>query len=130
MRNYGHDLQFGAFITPRNDSAAEVVRLAQLAEEVGLDLVTFQDHPYQRRFLDAWTLIAYVAARTSRIQLSANVHNLQLRQPAVLARAVASLDILTGGRIELGIGAGAFPDAVAQMGAEPLTGGRAVPARV
>ncbi len=78
--------------------------------------MTFQDHPYQSRFLDTWTLLSYVAARTSRVRLAANVHNLPLRPPAVLARAVASLDILSGGRAELGLGAGAFWDAIAAMG--------------
>jgi alkanesulfonate monooxygenase SsuD/methylene tetrahydromethanopterin reductase-like flavin-dependent oxidoreductase (luciferase family) len=47
MPDYGHELLFGAFITPQSDRPAEVVALAQAAERAGLDLVTFQDHPYQ-----------------------------------------------------------------------------------
>ena len=43
---------------------------ARHAERVGLDLVTFQDHPYQRRFLDTWTLLSYVAGRTERVRRS------------------------------------------------------------
>ncbi len=116
MGDYGHDLEFGVFITPTAADAEAVVRLAVLADERGLDLVTFQDHPYQSRFLDAWTLLSFVAARTGRVRVAANVHNLPLRPPAVLARSVASLDILSGGRAELGIGAGAFWDAIAAMG--------------
>lgn len=46
MTDYGHDLLFGSFLTPSNDAPARVVKLAQLSEEVELDLVTFQDHPY------------------------------------------------------------------------------------
>src|SRR4051794_17950451 len=64
MPDYGHELQFGSFLTPSNRDPQAVVALAQAAERAGLDLVTFQDHPYQPRFLDTWTLLSYVAART------------------------------------------------------------------
>ena len=101
MPDYGHELEFGAFLTPSAGNADEVVALAKLADDVGLDLVAFQDHPYQPRFLDTWTLLAFAAARTKRIRLAPDVLNLPLRAPAVVARAVASLDVLTGGRIEL-----------------------------
>jgi alkanesulfonate monooxygenase SsuD/methylene tetrahydromethanopterin reductase-like flavin-dependent oxidoreductase (luciferase family)/hemerythrin-like domain-containing protein len=123
---YGHPLQFASFITPTNADPEGPVRLAMLSEQVGLDLVTFQDHPYQPGFLDTWTLLSYVAARTSTVHLAANVTNLPLRPPAVLARSVASLDLLSGGRVELGLGAGAFWDAIEAMGGRRLTGGQAV----
>ncbi|MDQ2700452.1 MAG: LLM class flavin-dependent oxidoreductase [Actinomycetota bacterium] len=128
MSDYGHDLEFGVFITPTNEQAGRVVELAQLAEEVGLDLVSFQDHPYQPKFLDTWTLLSFLAAATSRVKLAPNVLSLPLRQPAVVAKSVASLDILSGGRIELGIGSGAFWDAIASLGAEHLTPGQGVDA--
>jgi hemerythrin-like domain-containing protein len=105
-----------------------VVELALLADTVGLDLVTFQDHPYQARFLDTWTLLSYVAARTRNVRLAPNVANLPLRPPAVLGRSVASLDLLSGGRVELGLGAGAFWDAIAANGGEKLTPGQGVDA--
>src|SRR4051794_32011186 len=57
MPDYGHELQFGSFLTPSNRDPQAVVALAQAAERAGLDLVTFQDHPYQPRFLDTWTLL-------------------------------------------------------------------------
>lgn len=126
MPDYGHDLEFGVFITPRND--APVVELAQIAERSGLDLVTFQDHPYQPAFHDTWTLMSFVAASTERIRLAATVHSLPMRDPAVHARAVASLDILSGGRIELGIGAGGFWDAIEAMGGPRRSAGEAVDA--
>jgi alkanesulfonate monooxygenase SsuD/methylene tetrahydromethanopterin reductase-like flavin-dependent oxidoreductase (luciferase family) len=116
VTDYGHELQFGACITPVAAGAPRVVELAQIADRVGLDLVTVQDHPYQPAFLDTWTLLSVIAARTQRIRVSPNVANLPLRPPAVLARAVASLDLLTGGRVELGLGAGAFWPAIAAMG--------------
>jgi len=128
MTKYGHELLFGAFITPTAEHPERVVALTQLAERVGLDLATFQDHPYQPAFLDTWTLMSYVAAATDRIRLTANVLNLPLRPPAVLARSAASLDRLTGGRIELGLGAGAFWDAIEAVGGRRLTPGQAVDA--
>jgi alkanesulfonate monooxygenase SsuD/methylene tetrahydromethanopterin reductase-like flavin-dependent oxidoreductase (luciferase family) len=128
MTDYGHDLRFGSFITPANAAPQQVVDLTRTAEAAGLDLATFQDHPYQSRYLDTWTLLSYAAARTERITLSGNVINLPLRPPAVLARAAASLDLLSGGRFELGLGAGGFWDAIEAMGGRRLSPGEAVDA--
>lgn len=128
MTDYGHELRFGSFLTPQNRDPEAVVELALHSERVGLDLVTFQDHPYQNGFLDTWTLMSWVAARTETIHLSGNVTNLPLRPPAVLARSVASLDLLSGGRVDLGLGAGAFWDAIAAMGGPRLSPGESVQA--
>lgn len=128
MPDYGHDLLFGSFITPVNSNPQLPVELAQISERVGLDLATFQDHPYQPSFADTWTLLSYIAARTETIHLAPNVANLPLRQPAVLARSAASLDLLSGGRIELGLGAGGFWDAIEAMGAPRRSPGQAVQA--
>lgn len=128
MPDYRHPLRFGTFITPVNAPVDQAVRLAVLSEELGYDLATFQDHPYQPRFHDTWTLLTWVAARTERVELAGNVLNLPLRQPAVLARAVASLDLLTGGRVALGLGTGAFWDAIEAMGTARLTPGQSVQA--
>lgn len=128
MADYGHPLEFGVFATPVNRPPEAPVLLAQHAERLGFDLVTFQDHPYQPAFHETWTLLSWVAARTERIRLAANVHNLQLRPPAVLACAAASLDLLSGGRVELGVGAGGFPDAVRAMGGPGWSPGDAVSA--
>src|SRR3954449_3057306 len=116
MPDYGHDLAFGTFITPQNQRPQDVVALAQLTEQAGLDLATFQDHPYQPTFLDTWTLMSWVAAQTETLRVAPNVLNLPLRQPAVLARSAASLDLLSRGRVELGLGAGAFWDGIEAMG--------------
>jgi len=128
MTDYGHDLLFGTFTTPRAQPPMHAVEIAVAADRAGLDLVTFQDHPYQPAFHDTWTLLAFAAARTSRIHLSPNVLNLPLRQPAVIARSAASLDRLSGGRIELGLGAGGFWDAIAAMGGRRLTPGQSIQA--
>ena len=126
MIDYGHELQFGIFAMPSAERPGQAIAAAKLADVVGLDLVTFQDHPYQARFLDTWTLLSYLAAETETVRLAPNVANLPLRNPAVLARSVASLDILSGGRIDLGLGAGAFWDGIAAMGGERLTPGESV----
>jgi hypothetical protein len=128
MPDYGHDLVFGSFLTPSAAEPHQAVALAQASERSGLDLVTFQDHPYQPAFLDTWTLLTCVAASTERVQLAGNVLNLPLRPPAVLARAAASLDLLSGGRFALGLGAGAFWDAIVAMGSPRLTPGQGVDA--
>lgn len=128
MPDYRHDLQFGIFVTPESAHAQAVLKLSKLADVLGLDLVTFQDHPYQARFLDTWTLLSVVAAQTLNVRVAPNVANLPLRQPVVLARSVATLDILTDGRVELGLGAGAFWDAIAAIGGRRLTPGQAVDA--
>ena len=124
--DYRHDLLFGTFVTPTAAQPDRVVALAQLTEQVGLDLVTVQDHPYQARFLDTWTLLSVIAASTTTLRVAPNVANLPLRQPAVLARSVASLDLLSGGRVELGLGAGAFWDAIEALGARRLTKAQSV----
>lgn len=128
MPDYGHPLEFATFITPVNSPPRQAVELAQLSEELGFDLVTFQDHPYQPAFHDTWTLMSWVAASTERVRIAANVHNLPLRQPAVLARSLASLDLLSGGRVELGLGTGGFWDAIEAMGGRRLTPGESVSA--
>src|SRR5215204_773252 len=101
---------FGVFPVPEAARQDAVVEQVLLADRLGLDLVGIQDHPYQRRHLDAWTLISYLAGRTERVSFFPDVANLPLRRAALLAKATASLDLLTGGRVELGVGAGAFWD--------------------
>jgi alkanesulfonate monooxygenase SsuD/methylene tetrahydromethanopterin reductase-like flavin-dependent oxidoreductase (luciferase family) len=127
MTDYGHELLFGSFITPDARHPEQVVALTQLSEQAGLDLATFQDHPYQVSFLDTWTLLSYLAAATTRIRLSANVLSLPLRQPTVIARSAASLDLLSGGRVELGLGTGSMMnwDAVKAMGGPRRSPGEA-----
>jgi Luciferase-like monooxygenase/Hemerythrin HHE cation binding domain len=116
MTDYGHDLLFGTALAPDASDPRSLVSVVEASEELGLDLVGVQDHPYQPAFLDTWTLLSYLAASTARIRLFPDVANVPLRPPAVLARAAASLDILSGGRLELGLGAGYFLDPIAAMG--------------
>jgi alkanesulfonate monooxygenase SsuD/methylene tetrahydromethanopterin reductase-like flavin-dependent oxidoreductase (luciferase family) len=125
MADYGRPVRFGYFLIPEADPSRPL-RLAAVAEELGLDYIGIQDHPYQSRFHDTWTLLTAIAMRTSRISVFPDVTSLPLRPPAVLAKAAASLDVLSGGRVELGLGAGAFWDAIVTMGGPRRTAGESV----
>lgn len=120
--------QFGIFPSPDAAGIDDVVAAVQLADRLGLDLVGVQDHPYQRRFLDAFALMAALAARTERITFFPDVANLPLRGAAMLAKSAATIDLLSGGRFELGLGAGSFWDVIRGMGGPDRSAGAAVDA--
>jgi alkanesulfonate monooxygenase SsuD/methylene tetrahydromethanopterin reductase-like flavin-dependent oxidoreductase (luciferase family) len=125
--DYGNPVRFGVFINPIA-LAEHSLGVAVLADDLGFDLIGLQDHPYQSRFLDAWTLLTAMAMRTKRIQVFPDVANVPLRPPAILAKAAASLDLLTGGRVELGLGAGGSFDAIKAIGGPMRTRGESVDA--
>lgn len=107
---------FGANVDPGAADPDRPFRWAEVADRGGLDLITIQDHPYNSRHFDTWTLLAALAMRTERVHLGTNVTNLPLRPPAILAKQAATLDILSGGRLEMGLGAGAFPEGARALG--------------
>lgn len=90
-----------------------VVEQALAAERAGFDQVTVMDHFYQihtvgaetEPMLEAYTLLGALAARTSRVRLGALVTGVTYRNPALLAKMVTALDVISGGRAVLGIGA-------------------------
>src|ERR687889_1980754 len=126
MADYGRDLEFGASVEPLAEPPDWAARMAKAADRAGLDLVGIQDHPYQRRLLHTWTLISTLVPVTERVRFFPDVANLPLRPPAMLAKAAASLDVLSGGRVEMGLGAGAFWDAIQAMGGPRRGPGEAV----
>jgi F420-dependent oxidoreductase-like protein len=94
---------------------AELTRIVQAADQAGVDTVWVPDHllqvdptaaPDQTEMYEAYTLLGYIAARTERVRLGTMVSAATLRPPALLVKAVTTLDVLTGGRAWLGIGAG------------------------
>jgi alkanesulfonate monooxygenase SsuD/methylene tetrahydromethanopterin reductase-like flavin-dependent oxidoreductase (luciferase family) len=125
---YGRTLEFGLSIVPATDDLELARTAARRADELGLDLIGVQDHPYQWRYLETWSLMTDLLARTERIRLFPDVANLPLRGPAMIAKHAASLDVLSGGRFELGLGAGAYWDAIAAMGGPVRSGGQALKA--
>ena len=121
-------LQFGISLVPATERLDRIRELVRVADEAALDLVGIQDHPYQHHFLDSWSLIPTLLAETDRISFFTDVANLPLRPPAVMAKAAASLDVLSAGRFELGLGAGGFPDIIAGYGGPRRTPGESVEA--
>lgn len=113
---------------PLAESYTSIVEQVLAGERLGLDLVGIQDHPYQRRFLDTYSLIADLMARTSKLRFFPDVTSLPMRSPAMIAKAAASLDVMSGGRFELGLGAGGFWEAVAGMGGTAREQGERLPA--
>jgi len=128
MGDYGRALAFGINIDPNAAGRAEAYEVARRADSAGLDLIGIQDHPYQRRFLDTWMLMATLLAETERIHVFPNVANLPLRGAAMIAKQAASLDVLSGGRFELALGAGTFWEAIGAMGGPVRRPGEAVAA--
>jgi alkanesulfonate monooxygenase SsuD/methylene tetrahydromethanopterin reductase-like flavin-dependent oxidoreductase (luciferase family) len=127
--DYGHALEFGIFLTPEADAAQDVMRVARLADTLGLDYVGIQDHPYQRAHMETVALLSAIASTTQRIRVQSQVMCLPLRSPALLSKAFATIDLLAGpGRTELGLGAGAFCQAIKGYGGPVRTPGEAVQA--
>ncbi|WP_035812247.1 LLM class flavin-dependent oxidoreductase [Jiangella gansuensis] len=119
-------VSFGYFLVP--NAADPLLDTARSAEELGLEWVGIQDHPYQRRYVDTFALMSAVLASTSTLRVFPDVACLPLRPPGVLAKTAASLDVLSGGRFELALGAGAFWDAIEGYGGERRTPGESLAA--
>jgi alkanesulfonate monooxygenase SsuD/methylene tetrahydromethanopterin reductase-like flavin-dependent oxidoreductase (luciferase family) len=124
----GLPVRFGWFLVPEAADPQGLVDDVRLAERAGFDLIGIQDHPYQRRYLDTFSLLAALATATERVGLFPDVASLPLRHPAMLAKAASSIDLLSRGRFELGLGAGNFWDAIAAMGGPRRTPGEALEA--
>ncbi|MCE7002384.1 LLM class flavin-dependent oxidoreductase [Kibdelosporangium philippinense] len=117
-------LSFGVSIAPSTDVASNRA-LAVAADEGGLDLIGIQDHPYVSDFLDTFVVAGDLLAATQNISVFPDVANLPLRPPAVLAKTAAALDIVSGGRFELALGAGGYWDAITRMGVPRRSPGEA-----
>jgi F420-dependent oxidoreductase-like protein len=101
---------------PPEEIGPIVARIATKADEAGLDSIWTMDHFFQIRLsglppespmLEAYATLAFIAGQTRRIRLGTLVTAVPNRHPGVLIKAVTSLDVLTGGRMVLGVGAGA-----------------------
>jgi probable F420-dependent oxidoreductase len=109
-----------------------MIQIALEAEDLGYDHIFYTDHPvhpyadtdYMQRehpdlaTVETWALISYVAARTSRIRLGTGVTPVPLRPPGLLAKQIATIDRLSGGRVFLGVGTGWHPGSFRLVGTE------------
>ncbi|WAL67774.1 LLM class flavin-dependent oxidoreductase [Amycolatopsis cynarae] len=120
--------RFGVFLSPHVEGLPQLTEKAQAAESTGFDYVSIQDHPYVPHYVDTFTLIAHLATTTSRIRLMTNVANLPLRPAPMLAKTSASIDLLSGGRFELGLGGGRAWDQIAGLGGPRWSPGETVAA--
>src|SRR4029078_2964838 len=118
-------VKFGLNVDPNTGGLPIAERITAIADASGLDLVGVQDHPYNDGFTDTLALITWLAAGPSHVHLFPNVANLPLRPPAMLAKQAATIDVLSAGRFELGLGAGAFADRIAGRGGPRRTAGHA-----
>ena len=105
-----------------------MLETARIADRLGYDLLAVQDHPYQPAHLDALALLGVILGQTKQIRVFQDVANLPLRPPAVFAKAAATLDVLSDGRFEAGLGGGAFLRAAEAMGAPHRTPGESLEA--
>jgi alkanesulfonate monooxygenase SsuD/methylene tetrahydromethanopterin reductase-like flavin-dependent oxidoreductase (luciferase family) len=128
MADYGHKLEFGYFLVPDATDPRGVLETARLADSLGYDLLAVQDHPYQPAHLDSLALLGVILGKTERIRVFQDVGNLPLRPPAAFAKAAATLDLLSGGRFEAGLGGGGFLEPAHGMGAPALTPGESLDA--
>jgi alkanesulfonate monooxygenase SsuD/methylene tetrahydromethanopterin reductase-like flavin-dependent oxidoreductase (luciferase family) len=108
-------LHYWNYSTPSDPTeiASTLAETARVAEQAGLSTFTVMDHYFQMEhagsvaepMLEAYTTLGYVAARTERMTLGVLVTGVMYRHPGLLAKIVTTLDVLSGGRARLGIGA-------------------------
>ena len=108
-------LQIPTFTWPGGPDrlGADLAAIARTADEVGFDSISVMDHlfqirsfgPPQREMLEAYTALPFIAAHTTRVKLMTLVTGVTYRHPGMLAKTVTTLDVLSGGRAWLGIGA-------------------------
>jgi alkanesulfonate monooxygenase SsuD/methylene tetrahydromethanopterin reductase-like flavin-dependent oxidoreductase (luciferase family) len=110
----------GIALLPSVSELPTTIELARVADESGLDLLAVQDHPYNPDHVDTMILIEKLLGVTSRIRVFPDVANVPLRGAAMLAKASTTLDILSNGRFELGLGAGALWPAIRAYGGTEL----------
>ncbi len=119
-------LQIPDFTNPDGPAqlAADLARVARSADELGFHYLAVMDHffqiglfgPPEREMLEAYTTLGFLAAHTSRIELLTVMTGVIYRHPGLLAKTVTTLDVLSGGRAWLGIGAAWYEEEARGLG--------------
>ncbi|MHB1709988.1 MAG: LLM class flavin-dependent oxidoreductase [Acidimicrobiales bacterium] len=117
----GPDLQFGIYLPQVSFTYPMVFERALAAERLGFDSIWLYDHLYSPGqphlpSLEGWTLATYLLAQTKRLRVGHLVLCNSFRHPALLAKMATTLDVLSEGRLELGIGSGSVETEHEQMG--------------
>jgi F420-dependent oxidoreductase-like protein len=122
---------------PAEEMGPTIARIAGTADEAGIDSIWTMDHFFQIRLSglppespmpEAYATLAFIAGHTRRIRLGTLVTSVAYRHPGVLIKIVTSLDVLSGGRMVLGVGAGAPFDIPADFPArDSEVGGLGIP---
>lgn len=103
---------------------ATLARIGGAAEEAGFDRIAVADHLWQHPIMggpeadepECYTTLAFLAANTEKVGLTAMVSGIHFRHPAVLVKAVTTLDVLSSGRAGFGVGSGHYPEETAGLG--------------
>lgn len=119
-------VRFGLGLDGAAHRTAHLLDHAVRADRDGLDVVTVADHPWSEQEVDAYAALGVVLGRTRRVTGAVNVTNTPSRPAPVLARTLAALSALSGGRVVLGIGAGGAHPPVTGLGVERLSPAAAV----
>jgi alkanesulfonate monooxygenase SsuD/methylene tetrahydromethanopterin reductase-like flavin-dependent oxidoreductase (luciferase family) len=118
----GHELRFGLDISTSASPGADPVAAAARAEALGFDFVSASDHPCgEQPSYETWTMLSWVAAATTRIQVATRVLGVPYRNPALTAKMAETFDRLSGGRLLLGLGGGAADDEFRAFGLPVLS---------
>jgi alkanesulfonate monooxygenase SsuD/methylene tetrahydromethanopterin reductase-like flavin-dependent oxidoreductase (luciferase family) len=114
--------RFGVSIIPSATGRSDPVAQARRAEELGFDLISIWDHPHGANpSFETWTLMTWIAARTTTIHVASDVLGLPFRLPALTAKMAETLHRLSGGRLILGLGGGGDDSEFAGFGAPVRT---------
>src|SRR6188472_915213 len=96
----------GSQVRTGRDALVQSLELAVAAEELGVDGAYVRVHHFARQLASPFPLLAAIAARTSRIEMGTGVIDMRYENPLYMAEEAAATDLLTGGRLQLGIGRG------------------------
>src|SRR6195952_5817808 len=88
------------------DALLQTIELAQAAEDLGVDGAFVRVHHFARQLASPFPLLAAMAARTSRIELGTGVIDMRYENPLYMAEEAAAADLISGGRLQLGVSRG------------------------